>query len=86
MGALRSLLIIPAEKIMPTPVLLPRAVAAARLQVSERTVRRWGVAGRLDEPHTVRVTEESVERLINAAARGHEAAGAVGGERSQQDG
>ena len=48
-------------------VLLRRGEAAARLAVSERTIRRWGAAGLLDErkigPGAVRVTEESVERL-----------------------
>lgn len=51
--------------------LLRRREAAARLAVSERTVRRWGASGRLDErhvgPRTVRVTEESVQRLVRAA-------------------
>lgn len=75
---------------MPNLVLLRRAAAAERLQVSERTIRRWGAEGRLDErrlgPHTVRVTEESVERLKNAAARSQGAAGAVTGDRHRQEG
>lgn len=58
---------------MPELVLLRRDVAAERLTVSVRTVRRWGATGRLDErhigPHVVRITEESVERLIRAVAR-----------------
>lgn len=53
---------------MAEPVLLKRSEAAERLNVSEHTVRRWAAAGRLDERHltdrTVRVTLESVERLI----------------------
>jgi predicted site-specific integrase-resolvase len=51
---------------VPSP-LLSRARVAEILDVSERTVRRWGAAGRLDErhlgPHIVRITSESVERL-----------------------
>lgn len=62
--------------------LMRRADAAERLAVSERTIRRWGADGRLDErrigPRAVRVTRESVERLI--------AAGAVSGDRSRQEG
>jgi DNA-binding transcriptional MerR regulator len=46
--------------------LLRRSAAAERLDVSERTIRRWGALGLLDErkigPRAVRVTEESVER------------------------
>jgi excisionase family DNA binding protein len=53
--------------------LIRRSAAAARLDVSERTIRRWGATGRLDErkigPRAVRVTEESVERLARASAR-----------------
>lgn len=60
--------------------LLLRAVVAERLAVSERTVRRWGATGRLDErkigPRAVRVTAESVERLIRAGVR-HEGADAA---------
>lgn len=52
------------------PVLLDRGEAAERLHVSERTVRRWGRAGLLDDrrvgPRLVKVTAESVERLIRA--------------------
>ena len=55
-----------------TPV-MPRSDAALFLRVSTRTVRRWGATGRLDErkigPRTVRVTVESVERLLRAGAR-----------------
>jgi excisionase family DNA binding protein len=58
---------------MPAPTLLRRSEAAERLNVSEHTVRRWGATGRLDERHlterTVRVTLESVDRLIGAGAR-----------------
>jgi len=71
----------PAEKPM-TKIpdgLMRRADAAERLAVSERTIRRWGAAGLLDErhigPRAVRVTEESVSRLI--------AAGAVTGDRPE---
>jgi predicted site-specific integrase-resolvase len=52
---------------------MPRSDAALFLRVSTRTVRRWGASGRLDErkigPRTVRVTCESVERLLRAGAR-----------------
>ena len=55
---------------MTETVLLGRAEAALRLRVSERTVRRYGKAGLLDErrvgPRLVKVTEESVEALIRA--------------------
>lgn len=48
--------------------LLRRDEAAGLLAVSERTVRRWGRAGVLDErrltPRTVRVTLASVTRLL----------------------
>jgi excisionase family DNA binding protein len=51
---------------VPAPVLITRREAARRLNVSERTVRRWGAAGWLAEvrlsPHTVRVTADSVAR------------------------
>lgn len=47
--------------------LIDRAQAAERLRVSERTVRRYGRSGLLDErrigPKLVRVTEASVEAL-----------------------
>jgi predicted site-specific integrase-resolvase len=50
------------------PGLMSRSRAAEILDVSERTVRRWGAAGLLDERHltrqTVRVTEASVLRLV----------------------
>jgi excisionase family DNA binding protein len=53
--------------------LLRRTDVAVRLAVSERTVRRWGATGRLDErkvgPRAVRVTEASVERLVSSGAR-----------------
>jgi predicted site-specific integrase-resolvase len=55
---------------VPSPM-LSRAHVAEILDVSERTVRRWGAGGLLDErrigPHTVRVTAESVEALIAEA-------------------
>ena len=49
---------------MPVPVvLLDRGEAAKRLHVSERTVRRWGKAGLVDErripPRLIRYTETS---------------------------
>jgi Helix-turn-helix domain len=48
--------------------LLRRTRAAEMLDVSPRTVRRWGAAGLLEErrltPHSVRVTEESVLALM----------------------
>jgi excisionase family DNA binding protein len=48
--------------------LLDRGEAAERLHVSERTVRRLGAAGSLDEirvsDRAVRVTEDSVERHL----------------------
>lgn len=47
--------------------LLNRGEAAKSLHVSERTVRRYGKAGLLDErrigPRLVRITAESVEAL-----------------------
>jgi excisionase family DNA binding protein len=53
---------------MPETPLLLRSEAAERLRVSERTVRRYGRAGLLEErrvgPRMVRVTTESVERLL----------------------
>jgi hypothetical protein len=53
--------------------LMRRDRAAELLDVSERTVRRWGAAGLLDErhigPRAVRVTETSVLRLIESGAR-----------------
>ena len=58
--------------------LLRRGEAAGLLAVSERTVRRWGASGRLDErrvgPRSVRITEESVCRLIRDGARQRQAA------------
>lgn len=51
-------------------VLLDRGEAARRLNVSRRTVERYGAAGLLDErrvgPKLIRVTGESVDRLIGA--------------------
>ncbi|MFI5064087.1 MAG: helix-turn-helix transcriptional regulator [Streptosporangiales bacterium] len=48
--------------------LLRRREAAERLAVSERTIRRWGAAGLLDERkvglRAVRITEASVEARI----------------------
>lgn len=50
--------------------LLDRSEAAERLHVSERTVRRWAKAGRLEErrvsPRVVLVTENSVTALLSA--------------------
>jgi excisionase family DNA binding protein len=61
--------------------LLRRGEAAERLAVSERTVRRWAAAGRLDErkigPRAVRITEESVDRLVRAGDRDHEGGAAA---------
>jgi len=53
---------------LPDPVpLLDRGEAARRLHVSERTVRRYGRAGLLDErrigPRLIKITEASVEAL-----------------------
>lgn len=53
---------------MPDPVpLLDRGEAAKSLHVSERTVRRYGKAGLLDErrvgPKLIRYTAASVEAL-----------------------
>ena len=48
--------------------LLDRPAAAAALHVSERTVRRYGKSGLLDErrigPRLIRITEESVMALL----------------------
>lgn len=53
------------------PGLMRRSRAAEILDVSERTVRRWGAAGLLDErhltPQTVRITEASVRALLGDA-------------------
>ena len=53
-------------------VLLDRSEAAERLRVSERTVRRWGKAGLLDEirvgPRLIRVTAASVEAMTRKDA------------------
>lgn len=63
---------------MPGPRLLLRSEAAELLRVSERTIRRYGRVGVLDErrlsPHTVRVTEASVMALIGEADQHGEAA------------
>jgi DNA-binding transcriptional MerR regulator len=52
--------------------LLDRSETARRLHVSERTVRRYGKAGLLEErrvgPRLVRITAESVEALLRGAA------------------
>ena len=49
-------------------LLLDRSETARRLHVSERTVRRYGKAGLLEErrvgPRLVRITAESVEALL----------------------
>jgi excisionase family DNA binding protein len=53
---------------MTEPVLIERRVAARRLHVSLRTIRRWGRLGRIENvrvgPRLVMVTEESVEQLV----------------------
>jgi len=58
------------------PGLMSRAHVAEILDVSERTVRRWGAAGLLDErhltPQCVRVTAESVLRLAGEADGQHD--------------
>jgi hypothetical protein len=50
--------------------LLDRSEAATLLHVSERTVRRYGKSGLLEErrigPRLVKITGESVEALIRA--------------------
>jgi predicted site-specific integrase-resolvase len=68
---------------VPEPItgrLLDRAEVAERLHVSEKTVRRLGAAGRLDEirvsDRAVRVTEVSLERHL-ADRRVHRGAQAV---------
>lgn len=52
------------------PDLYTRAEAATRLRVSQSTIRRYGASGLIEErrvgPHLIRVTVESVERLIAA--------------------
>jgi excisionase family DNA binding protein len=61
----------------PGPLLL-RSEAAERLHVSERTVRRYGKSGLLDErrvgPRLIRVTAESVEAIERGAQQGQAAA------------
>ena len=56
--------------------LLDRAEAAQRLHVSERTVRRYGKSGLLDErrvgPRLIRVTQESVAALVAKQQQGRE--------------
>jgi excisionase family DNA binding protein len=58
--------------------LIDRAEAAERLHVSERTVRRLGAAGRLDEirvsDRAVRVTEDSLERHLAERRVNHQGA------------
>jgi excisionase family DNA binding protein len=53
---------------VPSISLLRRDEVAERLHVSERTVRRYGRVGLLEErrvgPRLIRVTAESVERLL----------------------
>jgi len=50
------------------PGLMRRSRAAEVLDVSERTIRRWGAAGLLEErhlaAHSMRVTADSVRALI----------------------
>lgn len=62
----------------PVPILLSRDEAAERLRISERTVRRYGRAGLLEErrvgPKLIRITAESVERLLSADGHAPEAA------------
>ncbi len=57
--------------------LLDRAEAAAILRVSERTVRRLGRAGYLDEvrvsDRAIRITEASVDAWIAARRAGGDA-------------
>ena len=57
--------------------LLSRAEVAARLHISERTVRRYGAAGLLTEkrvgPRMVRVTEASVQALVAGDRHGQAA-------------
>jgi predicted site-specific integrase-resolvase len=56
---------------MPEPSLLLRSEAAERLRLSERTIRRYGKSGLLEErrvgPRMVRVTAESVEAPLEGA-------------------
>jgi len=56
---------------MPETPLIPRSDAASRLHVSERTIRRYGKSGLLDErrvgPRLIRVTVESVEAIERGA-------------------
>jgi len=59
-------------------IVLGKDEAAARLRVSERTVRRYITAGLLDGvrvgPRLVKVTEMSVERLLAEGLRSARAA------------
>lgn len=59
-------------------IVLDKDEAAARLRVSERTVRRYITAGLLDGvrvgPRLVKVTEMSVERLLADGLRAARAA------------
>ena len=62
----------------PASDLLSRDEAAERLKISLRTVRRYGKAGLLEErrvgPRLIRVTAESVERLLSGEGSAAEAA------------
>ena len=62
----------------PASDLLSRDEAAERLKISLRTVRRYGKAGLLEErrvgPRLIRVTAESVERLLSGEGSATEAA------------
>ena len=59
-------------------IVLGKDEAAARLRVSERTVRRYITAGLLDGvrvgPRLVKVTEMSVDRLLAEGLRAARAA------------
>jgi excisionase family DNA binding protein len=59
-------------------IVLDKDEAAARLRVSERTVRRYITAGLLDGvrvgPRLVKVTERSVDRLLAEGLRAARAA------------
>lgn len=56
---------------LPLNSLMRRSAVAQLLDVSVRTVCRWGASGLLDErkigPRAVRVTRESVEQLTRTA-------------------
>jgi excisionase family DNA binding protein len=59
-------------------IVLDKDEAAARLRVSERTVRRYITAGLLDGvrvgPRLIKVTEMSVDRLLAEGLRAARAA------------